>query len=272
MLQRTSTDHPLLRLSAIAKTYPGAAISVLDALSLDIRAGAFTVLLGASGSGKTTLLRMVIGLVEPDAGTIEIAGKQLTRRSRSELRRRLGMVHQDFSLSDRLSAAQNVMTGVAAGLGPLRTLFLAFPPETQRRAFALLSRVGLTQAEANRRVRELSGGQRQRVGIARALMGRPLLLLADEPVSNLDPETGASVLSLMKEVAGEQGAGVLCSLHQIDLARRFADRIIGLRGGRVVFDGAPDALDDAAIAGIFGPEPSTFVADTKREETVDAVF
>lgn len=272
MLQRTHTDNHLLRVSALSKKFEGAAGPVLDALSLDIRAGDFTVLLGASGSGKTTLLRLIIGLVEPDTGTIEITGTQLTRRSKSQLRRRLGMVHQDFSLSDRLSAAQNVMTGLAASIGPLRTVLLAFPPEMQRRAFALVARVGLSETEANRRVRELSGGQRQRVGIARALIGGPLLLLADEPVSNLDPETGANVLALMKDVAGEHGAGVLCSLHQIDLARTFADRIIGLRHGKIVFDGGPDALNSKAIADIFGPASQPPPIDPRTELVANAAF
>jgi phosphonate transport system ATP-binding protein len=272
MLQRTCTDDLLIRLSGLSKTFPAAPSPVLDTLSLDVRAGEFTVLLGASGSGKTTLLRSIIGLEEPDRGVINIAGTRLTRRNRHQLRRRLGMVHQDFSLCERLTAAQNVMTGLASALGPLRTGLMAFPPETQRRAFTLLSRVGLTEAQSHRRIRELSGGQRQRVGIARALIGDPLFLLADEPVSSLDPETGASVLSLMKDMAGEHGTGVLCSLHQIDLAKTFADRIIGLRQGKLVFDAKPDALGSAEIAEIFGSPPTPSMGKARDQERVDAAL
>lgn len=272
MLHRTYTDDHLVRLSSVSKNFPAAPSPVLDNLSLDIRAGEFTVLLGASGSGKTTLLRSVIGLEEPDSGVINIAGTHLTRRNAPQLRRRLGMAHQDFSLCERLTAAQNVMTGLACSLGPLRTALLAFPPETQRRAFALLSRVGLTEAQSHRRIRELSGGQRQRVGIARALIGDPLFLLADEPVSSLDPETGTSVLSLMKDLAKEHGTGVLCSLHQIDLAKTFADRIVGLRRGRIVFDAKPGALGNAEIAEIFGPPTTPSIGKARDQEEVSAAL
>jgi len=272
MLQRTSTGDCLIRLSGLSKTFPAAPSPVLDTLSLDVRAGEFTVLLGASGSGKTTLLRSIIGLEEPDDGVINIAGKRLTRRNCPQLRRRLGMVHQDFALCDRLTAAQNVMTGLAYSFGPLRTALLAFPPETQRRAFALLSRVGLTEAQAHRRIRELSGGQRQRVGIARALIGDPLFLLADEPVSSLDPETGASVLSLMKDIAKEHGTGVLCSLHQIDFAKTFADRIVGLQRGKILFDAKPDTLGRAEIAEIFGSPTGPSNGKARDQERVNAAL
>jgi len=211
----------------------------------------FTVLLGSSGSGKTTLLRAITGLAALDAGTIEVAGVALTRRNLAAVRRQLGMVHQEFGLTDRLTAAQNVLAGVARAVSWPRLLLQAYPAPLRRRACSLLAQVGLTEAEANRKARELSGGQRQRVGIARALMGEPQLFLADEPVANLDPQTASGILALLREAASVHGVGVLCSLHQTDLACQYADRIIGLRSGRIVFDGPPAGLTPDAAAALF---------------------
>jgi len=227
----------------------------LDNVSLDIGAESFTVLLGPSGSGKTTLLRSAAGLNTPDAGEIRVAGESITGRNLKAARRRMGMVHQDFGLSERLTTAQNVMAGAASSIGWVRVLFQAYPRAVRLKACQLLARVGLDEVQANRRAGTLSGGQRQRVGIARALINNPLVILADEPVASLDPATAQEIMALLREAAGERGAAVLCSLHQIDLARRFADRIVGLNHGQIVFDGPPADLTPGALAIIFdGPE------------------
>lgn len=223
----------------------------LHNVTLDIAAERFTVLLGPSGSGKTTLLRTAVGLNTPDTGEITLAGEPVSGRGLNAARRRMGMVHQDFGLSERLTSAQNVMAGASACVGWVRVLFQAYPRSIQLKACELLARVGLDEAEANRRAGNLSGGQRQRVGIARALINDPLVILADEPVASLDPATAQEIMTLLREAAGERGAAVLCSLHQIDLARRFADRIVGLKDGQVVFDGQPADLTPAALATIF---------------------
>jgi len=223
----------------------------LHKVTLDIDAEAFTVLLGPSGSGKTTLLRAAVGLVTPDEGEVRLAGQSITPRGRRSARRRMGMVHQDFGLSDRLTSAQNVMAGAASTIGWMRVLFQAYPMPIQFKACALLARVGLDEDQANRRAGTLSGGQRQRVGIARALINDPVVILADEPVASLDPATAHEIMVLLREAAAERGAAVLCSLHQIDLARAFADRIVGLRDGQIVFDGAPTDLTPAALFRIF---------------------
>lgn len=236
----------------------GAGPPALDNVTFSIDRPQLTVLLGSSGSGKTTLLRTIAGLVPLDAGRIEIAGAELTPASLSCVRRRLGMVHQDFGLADRLTAAQNVMAGAAVHLSWPRLLVQAYPRGVRLRACDLLAEVGLTENQANRKARELSGGQRQRVGIARALIGRPQLLLADEPVANLDPQTASGILSLMRAAVAAHGAGILCSLHQTDLAWQFADRIIGLKAGRLVFDGPPEALTAESAAALFAssaPDP-----------------
>lgn len=242
----------LLTCDQLVKTY-GDGPAALDKVSFAIDTPQFTVLLGSSGSGKTTLLRAIAGLASLDAGQIHIAGTALTPANLAGVRRRIGMVHQEFGLADRLTAAQNVMAGAAVHLSWPRLLFQAYPRQVRRRACHLLAEVGLTEVQANRKARDLSGGQRQRVGIARALIGEPQLFLADEPVANLDPQTAAGILALLREAVSAHGAGVLCSLHQTDLACQFADRIIGLKAGRLVFDGTPADLTPDVIAALFGP-------------------
>ena len=241
----------LLACEGLTKRF-GAGPPALDNVTFSIDRPQLTVLLGSSGSGKTTLLRTIAGLVPLDAGRIEIAGAELTPASLARVRRRLGMVHQDFGLADRLTAAQNVMAGAAVNLSWPRLIFQAYPRDVRVRACDLLAEVGLTEAQANRKARELSGGQRQRVGIARALIGRPQLFLADEPVANLDPQTASGILALMRAAVATHGAGILCSLHQTDLACEFADRIIGLKAGRLVFDGSPAELTAETAAALFG--------------------
>ena len=240
----------LLACDGLTKRF-GAGPPALDNVTFSIDRPQLTVLLGSSGSGKTTLLRTIAGLVPLDAGRIEIAGEALTPASLARVRRRVGMVHQDFGLADRLTAAQNVLAGAAVHLSWPRLLFQAYPRSVRLRACDLLAEVGLTETQANRKARELSGGQRQRVGIARALIGRPQLFLADEPVANLDPQTASGILALMRAAVAAHGAGILCSLHQTDLACEFADRIIGLKAGRLVFDGPPEALTAETAAVLF---------------------
>ena len=227
----------------------------LDDVSFSLKPGQFTVLLGPSGSGKSTLLRAAVGLVSLSSGDIQVHGKS-PARSRRQLQQTIGMVHQDAALSDRLTTAQNVLSAMAPSAGWLRVLFQAYPPAQQAKACALLARVGLSQDQANRRARELSGGQRQRVGIARALMNDPSLILADEPVASLDPATARTVMSLLRETAREHGATVLCSLHQIDLACEFADRVIALKAGRLVFDGEGRDLSPKTLARLFDHDRS----------------
>lgn len=243
----------LLSCRELVKAY-GEGPPALAGVSFQMDAPGFTVLLGSSGSGKTTLLRAIAGLVPLESGEIQVAGRTMTRTNLSSVRRQLGMVHQEFALVERLTSVQNVLSGAAAQVSWPRIVCQAYPEELRRRACQLLADVGLTEAQANRKARELSGGQRQRVGIARALIGQPQLFLADEPVANLDPETAAGLLTLLREAVTSRGIGVLCSLHQTDLALRYADRIIGLKAGRIVFDGAPDAFTPSIASTLFARE------------------
>ena len=226
--------------------------TALAGVSFQVPAGQFCVILGPSGSGKSTLLRTVNGLVTPTAGRIAVGGVAVERKTLPRLRPTIGMIHQQFGLVDRLSAATNVVSGALPAISLARAALGLFPAHHRRKACELMAAVGLGPEHLRRRVRDMSGGQQQRVGIARAFMLNPSVILADEPVASLDPKISDEVLRLLRDQAKSHGATVLCSLHQIDLARAFSDRIIALGGGRVVFDGPPDQLSSAHLARIYG--------------------
>lgn len=235
----------------VRKHYPDGTVA-LDDVSFTAPAGQVCVILGPSGAGKSTLLRMVNGLATPSGGRVLVDGSQVGPRSLRALRPRIGMIHQAFHLVGRSSVLANVLGGALPVVPAWRVWLGLFPRATQRRACELLADVGLDQAHLSRRADRLSGGQQQRVGVARAFMLDPDYVLADEPVASLDPQTGEAILALLVRKARQNGATVLCSLHQIDLALKHADRIVALRAGRVVFDGAPDGLSPAVIADIYG--------------------
>ncbi len=243
-----------LSFAHLVKQFPDG-VRALDNVSFDVPRGQFCVVLGRSGSGKTTLLRTINGLTTLDTGTVTLDGMALSPATLRAARRKVSMVHQQFNLVERASVAANVLSGAIAET-PAWRVHLGWYPETLRaRACAALHRVGLDAVHLTRRASALSGGQQQRVGIARAILLSPAIILADEPVASLDPAISREVLALLRDVARETGATVLCSLHQTDLAREFADRIVGMRTGRVVFDGAPAAFDAAAEAALYDAAP-----------------
>lgn len=234
--------------------YPDGCVA-LAGVSFRVPKGQFCVILGPSGSGKSTLLRTVNGLVTPTTGQIAVGGVTVERKTLPLLRPTIGMIHQHFGLVDRLSAATNIISGALPAISLARAALGLFPERHRRKTCELMAAVGLGPEHLRRRVRDMSGGQQQRVGIARAFMLDPSVILADEPVASLDPKISAEVLRLLRDQAKSRGATVLCSLHQIDLARAFADRIIALGGGRVVFDGPPDQLSTSHLARIYGAAP-----------------
>ncbi|OVZ57456.1 phosphonate ABC transporter ATP-binding protein [Pigmentiphaga sp. NML080357] len=227
----------------------------LHAVSLAVPAGQFCVVLGSSGAGKSTLLRMVNGLVTPSSGTVCVAGVRVEPRALRGVRRRIGMIHQQFNLVQRATVATNVLCGALPEVSTAAALAGCFPAAFRRRACELVAQVGLDERHLHRRVRDLSGGQQQRVGIARAFMLDPAVVIADEPVASLDPRTSREVLDLLKRQARERGTTVLCSLHQVDLAREYADRIVALRHGRIVFDGPPAACQPSVLTAVYGQVP-----------------
>lgn len=211
-------------------------------------------LIGPSGSGKSTLIRTLKGLVRPTAGEVRLDGRPLGEgRSLREAQRATGMVFQQFQLVARLTALENVLLGRLTHLSPWRGLLRRFGPKDLELALELLARVDLLE-HAWKRADTLSGGQQQRVGIARALMQEPELLLADEPVSALDPATSHSVMQYIEQINKEDGVTVIASLHFLSLARRYGQRIIALRAGEIVFDGLPEAIDDRKFKEIYGEE------------------
>lgn len=225
--------------------------TVLHGVDLDVRAGEFVVMLGLSGAGKSTLLRCMNGLTRADEGSIQVGNIDLMQRhSRRELSRYVAMVFQHHNLVQRLSVEKNVLTGRLGQTGLLSSLLQCFRASDVALAHACLERVGLAHKAAER-TQSLSGGQMQRVGIARALAQEPQVILADEPVASLDPRTARDVLQYLRVATREMGIAVVCNLHQVDYACEFADRVVGLAHGRIVFDGAPRYLDAAALEAIY---------------------
>jgi len=223
-------------------------------VSLRVRQGEVVVLLGLSGSGKSTLLRHVDALELPTTGSVRVEGTEVHRlhgRRLREVRSRIGFVFQQFELVPALTVLENVLTGSLATLRGPRLGLWSYPRRLRRTALGHLDRVGLLD-RAYQRADTLSGGQQQRVAIARALMQDPTVLLADEPVASLDPESSDQVMRLIREIAADRGLTVLCSLHQVDLALSWADRIIGLRHGEVVLDTPTSGLSKAQVMEIYG--------------------
>ncbi len=229
---------------------------VLKGISLDLDGRGMTAVIGPSGTGKSTLIRCINRLVEPTSGSILFQGQDLAQLRGQGLRaarRRIGMIFQEFNLVERLTVIENLLCGRLGYVAPLKAWLRKFPERDLARAFDLLDAVGL-RGFAAQRADSLSGGQRQRVGIARAVMQEPDLLLADEPTSSLDPKTSVEIMELMVALAGRANIPVIVNIHQVALAKRFADRIVGMSGGHIVFDGPPDELTDGHLKTIYGGE------------------
>ena len=247
----------MIRVRSLRKDYPGSP-RALDGIDLDIEPGEFVALIGPSGAGKSTLLRCLNGLVTPTAGDVEVHGRMVTGASAESLRRiraDIGFVFQQFNLLRRLTVLENAVLGRLAHTSPWRSLGGWFAPADVARVGATLERVGL-EGLSGRRVDTLSGGQQQRVAIARALVQTPTVLLADEPMASLDPALAHTVMELLRRINREDGITVVASLHVLELAQIYGHRIVGLHGGRVVHDGPPASLDEAATTRIFGPARS----------------
>ena len=250
-----------LEIKDLVKQYK-AGQPVLKGINLSIDGSGLVAVIGPSGTGKSTLIRCINRLVDPTSGAIwfssGVAGgservdlAQLRGRALRESRREIGMVFQEYNLVERLTVMENLLCGRLGYTNAWHAWRRKFAKEDIEHAFSLLDTVGLGTF-ANQRADALSGGQRQRVGIARALMQRPRLLLADEPTSSLDPKTSFEIMSLLKEQGRAQAIPVIVNIHDVELAKRYADRIIGMAGGNVVYDGSAANLDDASLKQIYG--------------------
>jgi len=240
----------MIRFDRVSKVWADGSQAISD-VSLEIPKGQFCVILGPSGAGKSSLLRTVNGLLLPSSGQVLMDAVAMNKHTQQTIRKRVAMIHQHFNLSPRLSVATNVLAGALPAVGMWRALAGWFDPQDRQRACELIEGVGLSPEHLQRRAGDLSGGQQQRVGIARAFMLNPEVVLADEPVASLDPKISADILGLIKRTAYAHGTTVLCSLHQVDLARQFADRIVGMREGQIVFDGHPDAFTNEEARNLY---------------------
>jgi len=247
----------MLIVENLTKIYPDGT-KALDNVSFTVEDGEFLIVIGLSGSGKSTLLRCINRLVDPTAGRVLWNGKDVTAATGQELRlirREIGMIFQHFNLVRRLSVEKNVLSGRLGYTKPAMALLDRFPPPTRALAQQAMARVGIDEL-AQKRADELSGGQQQRVGIARALMQEPDMILADEPVSALDPVLAHNILQHLERL-NQEGMTILCSLHYLDLVQRYATRVIGLRDGRVVYRGTREEIrrmTDEEFQDIYGEE------------------
>lgn len=261
----------MLRVSSLSKRYKGGD-EALRGVSFDIPAGQVVALIGPSGSGKSTLIRCINRLVKPTRGSIELNGIEITRlggRGLRRVRRRMGMIFQEYALVERLTVMENVLSGRLGYVRFWRSFLRRFPQADVDTAFALLDRVGLSD-QVDKRASDLSGGQRQRVGIARALEQDPELLLVDEPTASLDPKTARQIMRLICAICRERDLPAIISMHDVPLAKMFADRIIGLRAGEMVFDGPPARLDKTVLTEIYGEEDWTQIHTEPEADSHDA--
>ncbi len=243
----------MLQIKNLTKIYDGGVVAI-DNVSFEIPDGQFLAVIGLSGSGKSTLLRCINRLIEPTSGQILWNGVDIVLASPEEMRqirRRIGMVFQHFNLVHRSRVITNVLAGRLGYVNPAWSLINRFPKQDVEKAMKQLERVGIAQ-KANSRADELSGGQQQRVGIARALMQDPEIILADEPVASLDPVLAHSIMKYLEVINDEDGVTVLCSLHFLDLVHRYADRVVALNEGKLVFEGDPKEINDQKFKDIYG--------------------
>jgi len=257
----------MLRLVELVKQYK-TGDTALKNVTLEVPNGQVMALIGPSGAGKSTLIRCVNRLVEPTSGKIYLGDVELTSLGQGQLRRmrrRMGMIFQEYALVERLTVMENVLSGRLGYVPFWRSYFRKFPQSDVDEAFRLLARVGLDHM-VDKRADELSGGQRQRVGICRALIQNPELLLVDEPTASLDPKTSRQIMRLICELCKERGLAAIINIHDVLLAQMFAERIVGLQLGEIVYDGPPDGLSPDVLTQIYGEEDWEATIDKVEEE------
>jgi phosphonate transport system ATP-binding protein len=245
----------MLKVIDLSKTYSTGTLA-LNHVSFTVDQPQVVAIIGPSGAGKSTLIRCINRLVEPTSGKIMIDNTEVTALGQRQLRkarRQMGMIFQEYNLVERLTVMENLLSGRLGYVGFWKTYRRKFPKEDVAAAFELLDRVGLSGYQ-DMRADSLSGGQRQRVGISRALMQQPSLLLVDEPTASLDPKTSRQIMRLIVELAHERGTPTLVNIHDVGLAQSFADRIIGLADGKIVFDGASKEITAQVLTTIYGEE------------------
>ena len=261
----------MLEIIRLSKVYPTGTVALKE-VSFTVDDPQVVTIIGPSGAGKSTLIRCINRLVEPTSGKVmldDIDVRSLNRRELRKVRRRMGMIFQEYNLVERLSVMENLLSGRLGYVSFWKTYRRKFPPEDVVAAFELIDRVGLSGYQ-DTRADSLSGGQRQRVGISRALMQQPDLLLVDEPTASLDPKTSRQIMRLLVELAHERGTPALVNIHDVSLAQSFADRIIGLTEGQIVFDGTAKQVTTQVLTEIYGEEDwSTTIQKVEEENDKD---
>jgi phosphonate transport system ATP-binding protein len=258
----------MLRINGLVKRYRTGDLA-LKGIDFEVPDGQVMALIGPSGAGKSTVIRCINRLVEPTAGTVTLNDVEITALGAAELRRarrRMGMIFQEYALVERLSVMENVLSGRLGYVGFWQSWFRRFPQADVDAAFRLLGRVGLDHM-ADKRADELSGGQRQRVGVCRALIQDPELLLVDEPTASLDPKTSRQIMRLIRELCAERRLSAIINIHDVMLAQMFAERIVGLRAGEIVYDGPPTGLTSDVLTQIYGEEDWSATIRKAEEET-----
>jgi phosphonate transport system ATP-binding protein len=245
--------EPILKVENLNLSYQKKGPQVLFDISFSVFKDDFYAIIGPSGAGKSSLIRCINRLADSNSGNIFFNGENIPKlggRKLRSVRRKIGMIFQEFNLIDRMSVIDNVLTGRLGYMNTFASLFRMFDKKDISRALTLISKVGLEDF-ANKRVDQLSGGQRQRVGIARALMQEPELMLVDEPTSSLDPKIAIEMMELIKGIANELKIPVLCNIHNIDLAKKFANKILGLQDGKKKFDDTTNKLTHEVLQDLY---------------------
>jgi len=257
----------MLEIKQLVKKYNTGDLAI-NGVDLKVEKGQVIALIGPSGAGKSTLIRCVNRLENPTSGEIWLNGENIVKMRSGKLRRarrNMGMIFQEYALVERLTVMENVLSGRLGYVGFWRSFLRKFPQSDINAAFGLLQKVGL-DTMVNKRADELSGGQRQRVGIARALIQNPDILLVDEPTASLDPKTSRQIMRLITELCEENQLAAIINIHDVALAQMYAERIVGLREGSIVYDGSPDDLKPDVLTEIYGKEDWTAVRKRKPKK------
>jgi phosphonate transport system ATP-binding protein len=257
----------MLEIKQLVKKYNTGDLAI-NGVDLKVEKGQVMALIGPSGAGKSTLIRCVNRLENPTSGEIWLNGENIVKMRSGKLRRarrNMGMIFQEYALVERLTVMENVLSGRLGYVGFWRSFLRKFPQSDINAAFGLLEKVGL-DTMVNKRADELSGGQRQRVGIARALIQKPDILLVDEPTASLDPKTSRQIMRLITELCEENQLAAIINIHDVALAQMYAERIVGLREGSIVYDGPPDDLKPDVLTEIYGKEDWTAVRKRKAKK------
>lgn len=244
--------NPLLKIRNLKKSYDEQTMA-LKGISIDFYPGEYVVVIGPLGSGKSTFIRCINRMIDPTEGTIEFEGQAVEKLKGKKLRvvrAKIGMIFQNYNLVGRTNVIKNVMHGRLGQMPLWKSVLGLYVEEDKREAMELLKQVGLSE-QVYKRADALSGGQMQRVGICRALLQHPKILLADEPIASLDPKSADIVMDQLHEITTKRGLTCIVNLHQVDYAKRYATRIVGIKSGQIVYDGSPEDLTDEIIADIY---------------------